>query len=77
MAITAAFLLFSGGLITRTEEGCSKAALTTVSGISALAGEFCPNDLIFEDNFDNLNANTWQREATFWGGGVSRIIVKM
>ena len=29
-------------------------------------------ELIFEDNFDELDLVTWQHELTLWGGGVSR-----
>ena len=36
-------------------------------GKTATSGE-----LIFEDNFDELDLATWQHELTLWGGGVSR-----
>ena len=42
-------------------------SVTTYNGgQTAEAGE-----LIFEDNFDQLDLKTWQHELTLWGGGVS------
>ena len=35
-------------------------------GKTALSGE-----VIFEDNFDELDMVAWQHELTLWGGGVS------
>lgn len=41
---------------------------TTVSGTHAPSG-FCSGDLIFEDNFDNLDFGKWRHEMSMWGGG--------
>ena len=35
-------------------------------GKTAMSGE-----IIFEDNFDELDMVAWQHEITLWGGGVS------
>ena len=32
---------------------------------------YAPGDLIFEDNFNTLDFETWQHEITMSGGGVS------
>ncbi|XP_059608689.1 beta-1,3-glucan-binding protein-like [Phlebotomus argentipes] len=46
-------------------------SLTTVSGTlaSAITGPLCSGDLLFEDNFDTLDYETWQHEITLAGGG--------
>lgn len=41
---------------------------TTASGTHAPLS-FCSGDLIFEDNFDNLDVSVWKHENTMWGGG--------
>lgn len=41
---------------------------TTVSGSHAPRG-FCSGDLIFEDNFDNLDFGKWRHGMTMAGGG--------
>lgn len=41
---------------------------TTVSG-SKRPGSICSGQLIFEDNFDNLDQSKWQHEITMTGGG--------
>lgn len=41
---------------------------TTASGWSAPQG-FCSGQLIFEDNFDNLDHGKWYHEVTMAGGG--------
>ncbi|KAF2887969.1 hypothetical protein ILUMI_18204 [Ignelater luminosus] len=41
---------------------------TTASGSSAPT-RICSGQLIFEDNFDNLNTNKWKHEITLGGGG--------
>ena len=51
--------------------GCEKASVTTSSGSKAKPGLYCPGELIFEDNFDELNFDTWNHELTLAGGGVS------
>ncbi|CAO1306523.1 unnamed protein product [Diamesa hyperborea] len=49
------------------EETCEKSH-TTASGTKA-PGTFCSGDLIFEENFDELDFETWQHEITLAGGG--------
>lgn len=43
---------------------------TTVSG-SKKPVEICSGQLIFEDNFDNLNGTVWQHRVTLSGGRIS------
>ncbi|CRK99328.1 CLUMA_CG012566, isoform A [Clunio marinus] len=43
--------------------------LTTVSGSKAPPAGFCSGDLIFEENFDNLDQSKWRHEITMAGGG--------
>ena len=33
-------------------------------------GKYCPGDLIFVDNFDHFNVETWEHEITLAGDGV-------
>lgn len=49
---------------------CPK-SVTTVSGNAIKFGEICQGQLIFEDDFNDLNENIWQHEITVGGGGVS------
>ncbi|XP_055606662.1 beta-1,3-glucan-binding protein-like [Uranotaenia lowii] len=53
------------------EEASSRcdASLTTASGSKALPGPYCSGDLIFEDNFNEFNLETWEHERTLGGGG--------
>ncbi|XP_053681606.1 beta-1,3-glucan-binding protein-like [Sabethes cyaneus] len=53
------------------EDGTPKctASVTTASGIKARAGPYCSGELIFEDNFDFLDLETWEHESTLAGGG--------
>ncbi|KAF2903372.1 hypothetical protein ILUMI_02808 [Ignelater luminosus] len=46
-----------------------KPSATTASGSSA-ATRICSGELIFEDNFDNLNTEKWKHEITLGGDGV-------
>lgn len=46
-------------------------SVTTVSGSIATTGIICPGDLIFEENFNNLDLSVWEHENTLAGGGVS------
>lgn len=46
-------------------------SVTTVSGPLSPQGKIRPNQLIFEDNFDNLNLKTWRHSLTLSGKGVS------
>lgn len=48
--------------------GC-EISLTTVSGTHAKQ-PVCKGQLIFEDNFDELDLKKWQHELTLGGGGV-------
>lgn len=36
-------------------EACTRNSITTTKGSKAKKGPFCPSELIFEDNFDNLD----------------------
>lgn len=49
------------------QETCVKSE-TTASGTKA-PRTFCSGDLIFEENFDELDFETWQHEITMAGGG--------
>lgn len=46
-------------------------SVTTVSGSLSPQGKIRPNQLIFEDNFDNLNLRAWRHSLTLSGKGVS------
>lgn len=46
-------------------------SVTRASGIAAPPGPYCSGDLIFEDEFNQLNLQIWQHELTLGGGGVS------
>lgn len=46
-------------------------SITTASGSAARSGPICSGDLIFVENFDNLDKKIWEPEVTLWGGGVS------
>lgn len=46
-------------------------SVTTVSGSHAPQGQICSGQLIFEDNFNDLDHARWQHETTLAGGGVS------
>ncbi|XP_065094013.1 beta-1,3-glucan-binding protein-like [Ochlerotatus camptorhynchus] len=48
---------------------CEKASVTTASGTLVKQAQFCPGDLIFEDNFDKLSLEKWEHEHTVGGGG--------
>ncbi|XP_055607290.1 beta-1,3-glucan-binding protein-like [Uranotaenia lowii] len=48
---------------------CEKASVTTATGSFVDRKAFCPGELIFEDNFDELNMDKWQHEHTLGGGG--------
>lgn len=55
--------------IAQVKGDCSTPSVTTVSGTHAPTGKICPGDLIFEDNFDDLDLKKWQHEQTLGGGG--------
>lgn len=44
---------------------------TTASGTKAPTGQICKGQLIFEENFDTFDRDTWTHELTLGGGGVS------
>lgn len=44
-------------------------SVTTASGSRAPKGPFRPGELIFEDNFNELDHENWQHESTLGGGG--------
>lgn len=47
----------------------SQISITTASGSLAPPGPYRPGQLIFEDNFDELDFEAWQHEQTLTGGG--------
>lgn len=47
----------------------AQVSVTTASGPLAPRGPYRPGQLIFEDNFDDLNMEAWQHELTVSGGG--------
>lgn len=46
-------------------------SVTTVTGPLAPKGIIRPGQLIFEDNFDKFDLNTWRHSLTLSGKGVS------
>lgn len=49
-------------------------SLTTISGLhgtTAPGTPLCSGDLVFEDNFDLLDFETWEHEITMASGSVS------
>uniref|UniRef100_A0A182QPU1 GH16 domain-containing protein n=1 Tax=Anopheles farauti TaxID=69004 RepID=A0A182QPU1_9DIPT len=50
------------------ESGCTN-SITTASGTKVKPGPYCSWDLIFEDNFNTLDFETWEHENTLSGGG--------
>lgn len=54
-----------------TSEKCEQVSVTTASGSFARKNEFCRGELIFEDNFDELNLRKWQHEVSLTGSAVS------
>lgn len=55
-------------LATYTAHLASACTHTTAIGTHAPV-EFCAGDLIFEDNFDDLDFDKWMHENSLWGGG--------
>lgn len=50
-------------------------SLTTISGLHGTAApgtQLCSGDLVFEDNFDILDFETWEHEITMASGAVCR-----
>lgn len=58
-------------LVLPVRSDCGRQSITTVSGRSAPGDKLCPEQLIFEENFNGLDANSWRYEANLGGGGVS------
>lgn len=50
------------------ENSCTQSE-TTAKGTKAPAGPFCSGDLIFEENFNELDTSLWKHEITMGGGG--------
>lgn len=50
-------------------------SLTTASGTKAPNGPYNSGDLIFSDDFNDLDLKMWQHEITAGGGGVSTHIL--
>lgn len=46
-------------------------SVTTVTGTLKPEGIILPGQLIFEDNFDKFNLNTWRHSLSLSGKGVS------
>ncbi|XP_050071967.1 beta-1,3-glucan-binding protein-like [Anopheles maculipalpis] len=63
-------LLLAGLAVSLGEQSpkCS-VSVTTASGTRARAGPYCSGELIFEDNFNTLDFETWEHENTLSGGG--------
>ena len=57
----------------QTARAC-ESTLTTVSGRFAPAGELCKNQLIFDEQFNNLNLDLWGHEVKL-KSNVSKIIL--
>lgn len=47
-----------------------KPSITTASGTNA-PEKICSGQLIFDENFENLDKGKWIPQVTLWGGGVS------
>lgn len=47
----------------------AQVSITTASGPFAPRGPFRPGQLIFEENFDEIDFEKWQHELTLSGGG--------
>ena len=60
--VTGLFFSFTFGLVA----ACNPSA-TTVKG--TFAPTVCSGNLIFEENFDNLDQTKWRHEVTLSGGG--------
>lgn len=56
------------GLIACIASVASQCTETTSSGTHSPSG-YCAGDLIFEDNFNDLDRNRWRHEITLAGGG--------
>lgn len=54
-----------------TESSDCEISPTRATGPYAPAGPYCSGQLIFEEEFDDLNSNLWQPELSLAGGHVS------
>lgn len=63
-------VIFFALLITYPSSTGCKQTKTTASGFAA-SQQICSGNLIFEENFEQLNKQKWKPEVTLWGGGVS------
>ncbi|XP_063925503.1 beta-1,3-glucan-binding protein-like [Zophobas morio] len=61
--------IFLMGLFHSSQTQCTKPSPTTVSGTHAPTTTICSGDLIFEDEFDELDLQKWNHELTLGGGG--------
>lgn len=59
------------GPITTTTEGTTTEPIPDIISVTETnaGGYYEPGELIFEDNFDTLDAFTWEHEITLAGGG--------
>lgn len=64
-------LIFSIVIQLNAEE--CKPTISTASGTIS-PKKICSGQLIFDENFDELNKQKWIPEVTFFGGGVSKLI---
>lgn len=61
------------GIVNGVFGDCAVASVTTASGTHAPKTQICSGDLIFEDNFDELDLQKWNHEQTLGGGGVNKL----
>jgi hypothetical protein len=63
------------GVFHQCRSQCATPSPTTASGTHAPTGQICSGDLIFEDEFDELDMQKWNHESTLGGGGVSTVLL--
>lgn len=54
--------------------GPTEASTTIANGAKAPRMRLCKGDVIFEDNFNELNEDIWKHEETLYGGPVCFLI---
>jgi hypothetical protein len=64
-------LLLAISLTILFRSSSAQISVTTASGTRAPPGPYRSGQLIFQDNFDFLDHETWQHESTMAGGGNS------
>jgi beta-glucanase (GH16 family) len=69
MFTTLFYLSLLLGVFHQCRSQCATPSPTTASGTHAPTGEICSGDLIFEDEFDELDMQKWNHESTLGGGG--------